>query len=152
MIAPSRHPPREVEDFTVDEDGLLCALTIAPSTYSRNRFFRLFEQPRMRRAQRRARLLRGILQRLARGHGTATWSEHEGGRTELSVVIPALAFRQRALLTPIERDLVTYLLARLTEGHGLDPRQVAESRARVEHALGALGGIAFEARDSLTRP
>ena len=38
----------------LDEEGLLCALVLVPSTYSRNRFFRLYEHPAMRAVQRRA--------------------------------------------------------------------------------------------------
>ena len=48
----------------VDLDALLCALILAPNTFSRNRFFQLFEQPKAARVRRRAARVRGIIRQL----------------------------------------------------------------------------------------
>jgi hypothetical protein len=48
----------------VDLDALLCALILAPNTFSRNKFFQLFEDERARRVRRRAARIRGIIRQL----------------------------------------------------------------------------------------
>jgi hypothetical protein len=48
----------------VDDDALLCALVLAPTSFSRNRFFGLFEQPERKKLRRRAARIRGIIRQL----------------------------------------------------------------------------------------
>ena len=49
-----------------DADAVLCALAIAPSTYSRNKNPDLYEDMGVRRAQRRARIVRGLVRQVLR--------------------------------------------------------------------------------------
>jgi hypothetical protein len=48
----------------VDLDALLCALILVPNSFSRNKFFHLFEEPGARRVRRRAARVRGIIRQL----------------------------------------------------------------------------------------
>ena len=48
----------------VDLDALLAALILAPRTFSRNRFFTLFQNPEAAKIRRRAARVRGILRQL----------------------------------------------------------------------------------------
>ncbi len=115
-----------------DLDGLLCALVLVPGTYSRNRNFGMYRDPAARSVLRRARLIRALVRELLRpDQKTVSFEPQEGGVT-LAVEIPALQFRRRALLSPIEHDLVAYLLAR-SQGVRAD-----ESARRVEQALARL--------------
>src|SRR6187401_954581 len=95
----------------LDEDGLLCALVLAPSTYSRNRFFRLYQDPAMRRVRRRAKLVRSLVRQLSREDKTFVVKVDERG-VEIELSIPSLGYRRVALLTSVEHDLVVYLLSR----------------------------------------
>src|SRR6202000_450161 len=45
---------------SVDLDALLCALTLVPTAFARNRFFNLFENPAALKVRRRASRVRGI--------------------------------------------------------------------------------------------
>lgn len=47
--------------FAPDSEGLLVALILAPSTFSRNRHFELFERAESAEARRRAQLIRSLL-------------------------------------------------------------------------------------------
>ena len=46
---------------SVDLDALLCALTLVPTAFARNRFFKLFENPAALKVRRRASRVRGII-------------------------------------------------------------------------------------------
>src|SRR5689334_20990395 len=126
--------------FPLDEDGLLCALVLVPSTYSRNRFFRLYEQPAMRAVQRRARIVRGLARQLLRASdGFRSVVRRPAGGVEVEIVVPSLGYRRRSLLTEMEYDLLLYLVNRI--GRGADP-EAAAARTRVEGALERLSGLA----------
>jgi hypothetical protein len=116
----------------IDLDGLLCALVLVPGTYSRNRNFGMYQDPQTRAVLRRSRLIRALVRELLRpDEKTISFEAREGGVT-LAVEIPALQFRRQALLSPIEHDLVAYLLAR-SQG-----ARAEEAARRVERALARL--------------
>jgi hypothetical protein len=120
------------EPEAVDKDGLLCALVLVPATYSRNRNFRMYQDPATRAVLRRARVLRALIRELVRPEEkTFSFTPTETGVT-LTLEIPALQFRRRALLSPLEHDLIEYLLAR-SKGVRAD-----EPARRVERALARL--------------
>ena len=53
-----------VAPASVDLDALLCALTLVPTAFARNRFFKLFENPAALKVRRRASRVRGIIRQL----------------------------------------------------------------------------------------
>ncbi len=118
-----------VPDAAVDLDGLLCALVIAPSTLSRNRHFRLYQDPRARAVQRRSRIIRGLVRELLRPEEKTIEVARGDAAVDLLVEFPSLGFRRKASLSPLEHDLVEYLLARSRGG------SAGEARVRVERAL-----------------
>lgn len=148
-------PPR-----APDPEALLCGLVLAPDAWSRNRLFALYEDPRARRARRRAQQVRSVIALLRRRGGDlgevlppATGDEdgeqHSGEEqsgeapareapareervVEIVIDVPAMNLIRRTRLSPLELSLVRYVLR-----HG-EAAALAHDRARVEQALGRL--------------
>ncbi len=128
----SRRPP------PLDADALLCALVLAPGTYSRNRFFQLFEVPQLKRARRRAKRVRGIIRQLL-GQGREP-AEIVGervleDRVLLRFQIRDLNYQRTTSLSPLEAALIHYSL---NKQQGAPVSE--EDRKLVENALVRLGG------------
>jgi hypothetical protein len=115
----------------IDLDGLLCALAIAPGTYSRNKNPRMYEIPAVRQVHRRARIVRGLARQLLRTPGTL---EATGDGVVVRIEIASIGYRREARLTPLESDVLSYLLAR---ARGVE---AGAERARIEAAIGKLAG------------
>ena len=95
-----------------DLDGLLAALVLAPGMYSRNRFFRMFEEPGARRVRRRATHVRSVIRQL-RGRGGAAEVlpvADEDGDVEISFHVASLGLTRRTRLASLELVLVRYAL------------------------------------------
>jgi hypothetical protein len=122
----------------VDTDALLCALVLAPRTFSRNRFFDLFEKPEAKRIRRRAARIRGIIRQLSgvgRHQAVITGERVLGdGRVVIRFTIGDLDIRRTAALTRLEAAALHFALHRA--GHG--PLS-EEDHALVEEALAKLG-------------
>jgi len=106
--------PRACAAREVDEDGLLAALVLAPGTYSRNRFFTLFREPRYRRVRRKAAQLRGLLRHLARTNGTVVIDAREAlpdGGEAIRYHVDRLSLTAEVRLEPFEVALVNVALA-----------------------------------------
>ena len=118
-------------------DGLFCALVVAPQVYARNRFYDLFEQPALRKARRRAKLVRGIIRQLVGIAGRRGQIVGEqvlaDGRVLTRYIIPELNFSRTTALSSLEATLVRYVVARARH-QTPDP----DDRARIELALGGL--------------
>jgi hypothetical protein len=132
MNAPTPGGERKVE--APDVDALLCALVLAPSTFSRNRFFSMFEQPELRRVRRRATRLRGILRHLTNGAEITGEIELTDGRRMLRYNMPALGLSRTAALSRLESAMLRFALAR-SRGTKADQAD----RLLVEDALRRLG-------------
>ena len=115
----------------VDRDGLIAALAIAPSTYSRNKYPTLYADEAAMRTRRRARILRSLARQLAASPGGVIERQADGTFV-VRIEIPELSYRRSATLSQLERDLVVYLSARLI---GEPP---GEELARVESAIARL--------------
>lgn len=107
----------------IDSDALLCALVLAPNTYSRNRFFHLYESPVHQRVRKRARRVRGIIRQLL-GHGREP-AEVVGqqvleDRVLLRFQVRHLNYLRTTSLSLLEGALVQYALHK-AQGHPLDP-------------------------------
>lgn len=127
----------------IDLDALLVALTLAPTTFSRNRFFGLYTDPAARRVHRRAALLRGVMKQLVAPEGPrgVTLAPEEGGGGLLAYEMPALGLRRTVTLEPLELSVLRFAIAR---GRDLVPDVLAALRPdpsdapQVEAALSRL--------------
>jgi len=128
----------------VDDDALLCALVLAPSSFSRNRFFGLFEQPERKRLRRRAARIRGIIRQILspeRGRSEVVGERVlEDGRMLLRYTVPDLGYSRTASLSRLEAAVLRYALSRAGRS------EVSETdRHLVEEALSRLGrGLGLE--------
>jgi hypothetical protein len=95
-------------------EALVVGMTLVPGLFSRNRSFALFEDPDVRRARRRAALLRGIVRHLAGAHGAIDSLHVARGAAgcELSYGLPGMKVQRRASLTDVELACVHYLAGR----------------------------------------
>jgi hypothetical protein len=130
---------------SIDREALLAALVLAPATYSRNRFFALYQDPDLYRVRRRASQLRSIVRHVTRADPAApgervSFAPAAGDRVELTYAVPALGLRRTALLDPIELSLVRFAMARASSAAGLPPGD--PDRARIEAALARLAPAA----------
>jgi hypothetical protein len=129
----------------VEPDALVVAMTLVPHLYARNRSFALFEDPEVRRARRRAGVLRGIVRQLTGAHGHVEGlaivhgaaGAHAGGggggdAFEIRYRVPGLRIERRASVSQPELACVRYLAGKAgVEGlHATD-----EDRAWIDRAL-----------------
>ena len=136
----------------LDREALLAALVIAPATYSRNRFFELYQDPDVYRIRRRASQIRSIVRHVTRvdpaqAGERVRFAPAGGDRVELSYAVPALALRRTALLDPIELSLVRFAMARGARGPAGPPPDDPD-RLRVEAALARLAPRPADAREA----
>jgi hypothetical protein len=121
----------------VDLDALLAALILAPRTFSRNRFFWLFERPEAAKIRRRAARVRGILRQLAAT--TKPGAEIVGervladGQVHLRYRVEELGYTRTAALSALEAATLRYALSRAGRA-----ALSSEERATVEEALARL--------------
>lgn len=120
----------------VDSEALLCALVLAPTSFSRNRFFELYELPEKRRVRRRANRVRGILRQLLAGAEITGEVELDDGRRLLRYQMPELGLSRTAALSRLEFATLRFALDR---SNRREPD--AGVRAVVEGALHRLAGI-----------
>jgi hypothetical protein len=124
----------------VERDALIVGMTLVPHLYSRNKSFALFEDPEVRRARRRAAILRGIVRQLTgvQGHVeglSVAYGAHGAagqGTCELRYRVPSLHIERRASMNDAELACVRYLAGRagVAELHATD-----DDRARIDAAL-----------------
>ena len=119
---------------SVDLDALLCALTLVPTAFARNRFFKLFENPAALKVRRRASRVRGIIRQLC-GTGRVK-AEITGeqvlddGQVLLRYRVEEIGFSRTAALSRLEAATLRFALFRA----GVGTIQ-AEDRELVEGAL-----------------
>lgn len=129
-------------EVDVDDDALFCALVLAPTTFSRNRFFGFFEAPSRRRLRRRASRVRGIIRQLVspeRGHAEIIGERVlEDGRVILRYTVAEMGFARTAALSALEAAVLRYALFRAGRSPLAEPdrRLVEESLSRLGRGLG----------------
>lgn len=123
----------------VDSDALLVALVIAPATYSRNKFFELFETLHLRTARRRALLVRSIVKDLTEPWphpgeipphpGPVVVEEYESeGRYFLTYSVAELGYRRSVVLDRVEAAAMRYALSRVRKGEvSSEDRRIVEA-------------------------
>lgn len=118
----------------VDGDALLCALVLVPRSFSRNRYFGLFEHPEARRIRRRAARIRGLIRQLSTDTAEVIGEQIlEDDRLLLRYRVPHLAFERTTALAPLEASTLRFALHRA----GRAPL-AGRDRVRVETALASL--------------
>lgn len=106
-----------------DKDALFVALVLAPATFSRNKFFEMFEEEALSHARRRAQMVRSMIKELTEpwphpgeipGH-TRPVIEHEverDGELHLTYRVDEFDYRRSVVLAPIEAAAFRYALHR----------------------------------------
>lgn len=121
----------------VDLDALLAALILAPRTFSRNRFYWLFEKPEAMRIRRRAARVRGILRQLTGTPKPAAEIVGErvlsDGQVHLRYRVEELGYTRTAALSSLEAATLRYAMHRSGKAS-----LSHEERAAVEGALARL--------------
>jgi hypothetical protein len=114
---------------TEAKDGLLAALTLAPATWSRNRFFEMYKDPAVQDVRRRAGLLRSVVRHLSRGTVEA-WQEQEtDDRWVVSYRVASLGLARTVSLTRFEEAVLRVTLARANGEAPAEPWKSAVDRA-----------------------
>lgn len=122
----------------VDPEALFCALVLAPRTFSRNRFYGLYEDPVLRKVRGRAARVRGIVRQLTgdgRQRGEIVGEQVlDDGRVLIRYRVAELAYSRTTALSALEAAALRYALHRAGAGAVSE-----DDRARVEDALSRFG-------------
>ena len=122
----------------VDLEGLLVALVLAPRTFSRNRFFALYQDASVRRVRRRAARVRGLIRQLlgeGRPKGEIIGEQVlEDGQVLLRLRVPELSFERTTALSALEAATRRLALSRAGAG-----KATRADKDQVEAALSRLG-------------
>ncbi len=142
----------------VDLDALLCALTLVPTAFARNRFFNLFENAAALKVRRRASRVRGIIRQLC---GTGRVKAEivgeqvlDDGQVLLRYRVEEIGFSRTAALSKLEAATLRFALFRAGVGTvDAGDRELVESaleRLSKNLALpeGLLAPVADAAQDS----
>lgn len=127
-----------------DPEALLVALILAPGTYSRNKFFGLFESREHRQARRRAQLVRSLIRELtdpwpikgdvpARPTPLIEEEFERDGMLHLTYRVKDFEYRRSAILSSVEAAALRYALKQAGQGEITE-----QDRALVERCLGRL--------------
>jgi hypothetical protein len=131
----------------VDLDALLCALTLVPTAFARNRFFSLFENPAALKVRRRASRVRGIIRQLC---GTGRVKAEivgeqvmEDGQVLLRYRVEELGFSRTAALSRLEAATLRFALCRAGVGNvdNEDRELVEGALERLSRNLDLPGGL-----------
>ncbi len=126
----------------VDLDALLTALILAPRTFSRNRFFWLFERPEAHKVRRRAARVRGILRQLTGTPKPAAEIVGErvlaDGQVHLRYRVDELGYTRTAALSALEAAILRYAMHRAGKASLSHEERVIveEALTRLNQSLG----------------
>ena len=132
---------------SVDLDALLCALTLVPSAFARNRFFKLFENPAALRVRRRASRVRGIIRQLS---GTGRVKAEiigeqvlDDGQVLLRYQVEEIGFLRTAALTRLEAATLRFALFRagVASIASVDRELVEQALLRLSQSLDLPNGL-----------
>ncbi|WP_437506501.1 hypothetical protein [Sorangium sp. So ce1099] len=143
----------------IDLEALLVALVLAPTTFSRNRFFSLYTDPETRRVRRRAALLRSIVRQLVAGADRAGLAPAASGGALLTYDVPSLGLKRTAALDALELAVLRIAVSRGAGPQGDDVARTSSplpqdllpepaDTSRIERALARL--LPEEARGGAT--
>jgi hypothetical protein len=132
---------------SVDLDALLCALTLVPTAFARNRFFNLFENPAALKVRRRASRVRGIIRQLC---GTGRVKAEilgeqvlDDGQVLLRYRVEELGFSRTAALSRLEAATLRFALYRAGVGtlEAADRELVERALERLSQSLELPGNL-----------
>jgi len=132
---------------SVDLDALLCALTLVPTAFARNRFFKLFENPAALKVRRRASRVRGIIRQLC---GTGRVKAEvigeqvlDDGQVLLRYRVAEIGFMRTAALSRLEAATLRFALFRAGKGSvdGTDRELVENALERLSQNLSLPAGL-----------
>ena len=118
-----------------DLEALTAAMATVPLLYSRNRLFTLFDEPIVRRARVRARLVRGLVRFIGRSDAEIDIAA-SNDRVKIGYRIPRLRLSRSVTLTDFELSLLRTLLAKGPHPAALVLRE--DDRTRIDAALARL--------------
>ena len=104
-------------DVHLDVDALTVAMALVPALYSRNKMFKLFDDPIVKKARSRARLLRSVFRHLC-GHGgrVTEFRLVRGDVFTLHYRIPTVALKRHVELSRVELACLVHLCDRAGVG------------------------------------
>jgi hypothetical protein len=132
---------------SVDLDALLCALTLVPTAFARNRFFKLFENPAALKVRRRASRVRGIIRQLC---GTGRVKAEvigeqilDDGQVLLRYRVEEIGFLRTAALSRLEAATLRFALFRAGKGSvdSVDRELVESALERLSQNLSLPAGL-----------
>ena len=132
---------------SVDLDALLCALTLVPTAFARNRFFKLFENPAALKVRRRASRVRGIIRQLC---GTGRVKAEvigeqvlDDGQVLLRYRVEEIGFLRTAALSRLEAATLRFALFRAGKGSvdSADRELVESALERLSQNLSLPAGL-----------
>jgi hypothetical protein len=118
-----------------DLEALTAAMATVPLLYSRNRLFTLFNEPVVRRARVRARLVRGLVRFIGRVDAEVDVASSDE-KVRIGYRIPRLRLSRSVTLTDFELSLLRTLLAKGPYPAALAPKD--DDRTRIDAALARL--------------
>ncbi len=120
-------------DARFDADALVVGMSLVPDLFSRNRMYALFEDPVVRHARSRARVVRSVLRDLVGTSGTVSDVAHDG--TTLRYRVEGMKLARSVELSPVELAV----LALLCERAGVKALAITkDQRAAVDGVLAKL--------------
>ncbi len=138
----------------VDLDALLCALTLVPTAFARNRFFNLFENAAALKVRRRASRVRGIIRQLC---GTGRVKAEilgeqvlDDGQVLLRYRVEEIGFSRTAALSRLEAATLRFALFRAGVGNveAADRELVESALERLSKNLALPEGLLVPVQDS----
>ena len=111
------------------DEGEVAALTLAPATWSRNRFFELYKDPQIREVRRRAGLLRGMVRHLAREKVDDLRERREGETFVIAYRVADLGLTRTVTLSRFENAVLQVTLSRARGEAPTDPWKSEVDRA-----------------------
>lgn len=106
-----------------DPDALLVALVLAPGTFPRNKFFEMYNEGELRKARRRAQIVRSLIKELTEPwphpgeiptHPAPVIEEQveRNGELHLTFRVEEFNYRRSAVLSKVEAAAFRYALHR----------------------------------------
>jgi len=138
---------------SVDLEALLCALTLVPTAFARNRFFKLFENPAALKVRRRASRVRGIIRQLS---GTGRVRAEvigeqvlDDGQVLLRYRVEEIGFSRTDALTRLEAATLRFALLRagMAKIDAADRDLVERALSRLSRSLDLPDGLLAPAPD-----
>ncbi len=95
-----------------DADALVVGMSLVPDLFSRNRMYALFQDPVIRHARSRSRMVRSVLRDLAGQNGPVSEITSDHARSTLRYRVHGVALERTVELSPVELAVVALMCDR----------------------------------------